>query len=159
MKRFVLALLLCILPIGINAQIKIKEVQYEADTLIMSVQKGIDSSSILDLFKGNKGYLIRVNSTNMFDPSPSFYLGETKSQTIKSLIELLELCDNDVATVAIVEDVLGNQFYIRTSYMAAIVRKPTFVKSDRLHIKNVNMAGFMCLNKKTIEETIKLLGK
>ena len=159
MKKLVIIIILSVASVHLNAQIKILEVQNEADTLLSVTQRGVSPESILNLFKGAKGYLFKVDSSAPFTVKTTLYLGESKDDALKTLRELSNLCDNDIATAVKVEDSIGAVLYIKTAYMAAIDRKTTFVKSDRLYIKKEGIDGYMLLNQKTIEDTIKFLGK
>jgi hypothetical protein len=157
MKRFAVLLMIATMAVSGFAQVRVVQVTHEVDTLIYTSSKGLSSESVVDLFKGPSGYLFKVESNNIFDPSLSFGLGKTKEEAVAGLKELLLLCENDVDTRAVLLDSEGREYHVRTAYMLNRTRKPVSVKSDRLHLKHILMAGYMSINKKTIEDIINYL--
>lgn len=159
MKRVIIVAITLLFSLTASAQLKVVKMMHQADTLIYTTARGMSEEELIDIYKGPKGYLIKVTSTNMFDDKPKFYIGKTKEEAKQTLIDLANMCDCDVATSAIVEDSEGITFVLQTTYMANKTRKSSFVKSDRVYAKNEKMAGWMCLKKKILEEAINALNK
>ena len=157
MKRLLLILSLLTASISSFAQIKLVEVNNEADTLLYSTRAL--EGDIIELYKNQLGYMILINTDNSLDLNFKFYIGKTKSDALTSLNCLNSLIDSDVASTSTIEDVNGTTFETRTAYMALTKRRPTYTKSDRLLIRNPLQAGWMTMKPKGISEIIEFLSK
>lgn len=149
MKKILLAVTLLIVSVSAFAQLRDVRVIHEADTLIHS---SVEAS----LYRNKLGYLMKVESSNSLDSKPVIHLGENTISAIKTLEDLINLCDNDVATEAFVKDAEGQEYYIKTSYtMAHATRKRIYRKSNGMFLKNSNMAGIVWISTLQLEEMIK----
>ena len=154
MRKLVVCLLALMIGFSASAQLKSVEVIHDADTLIYMSQTFSDA---IRLYKNPKGYLLKIDSSNMFDSTPFFYLGKTKESAIQTLQDLARLCDNDVATKVILRDSEDNLFVGFTTNGYSSQRKPTYIKSNCLHLKNENMAGTIQLFEKQAQTIISFL--
>lgn len=153
MKKILLAATLLIVSVSASAQLRDVRVIHEADTLIHS---SIEAS----LYRNKLGYLMKVESSNSLDSTPVIHLGENTISAIETLEDLINLCDNDVATEAFVKDAEEQEYYIKTSYtMAHATRKRVYRKSNGMFLKNSNMAGIVWISTLQLEEMIKALKK
>lgn len=155
MRRWLLLLCVLLFSAPSFAQVKIINVQTQVDTLIYTA---VDMETLY-LFKGPQGYLIKAESTNMFDSTPRFYLGKDKETCIESLQDLISLTENDVATQIVVQDAEGNLYMGITAQMALAIRKPIPAKSDRIVMRNSEMSGSISLKRKAMENLIKYLNQ
>lgn len=156
MRKALLIALAMIASIASHAQIKVVEVERQADTLMFTFSSGMD---IINVYKNATGYFIAEDSSNMFDSRERFYLGKDKTEAVMSAKTLVALCDNDVATRASILDADGNSFLVRTDSTNGSNRKPTFQSSNIIRIKNERMAGWVILRKKALEELVVVLSK
>ena len=139
------------------AQARVVDIQREADTLMFEFSSGIERNII---YKNQYGYFMREESDNMFDAAQKFYLGQDKEESIKSANRLLELLDEDVKTTARVIDAMGKEFNAVTDYgLGGYKRKMTKQKSNVLFLTTDQMAGFVTIRKKSLEELIVVLSK
>lgn len=153
MKKILLVAAFLITTVSASAQLRDVRVIHEADTLIHS---SVEAS----LYRNKLGYLMKVESSNSLDSTPVVHLGENTISAIETLEELINLCDNDVATEAFVKDAEGQEYHIKTSYtMAHTERKRTYKKSNGMFLKNSNMAGVVWISTLQLEEMIKALKK
>lgn len=160
MKRAIIIAITLLFSLTAYAQLKVLKITHDADTLVYATKTGVlAENEFIDVYKNPKGYLIAVHSSNIFDNSQRFYIGKTKETAIQTLKDFVAFCDNDVATHATIADSEGNQFYIQTGTATNNVRRFEFVKSDRLFLADLEMAGVMCLKKKILEEAINALNK
>lgn len=155
MRRLVVLLVAIAFALPSFAQVKVIDIQTQADTMVFTA---VDMETLF-LYKGPKGYLIKADSSNMFDNPMRFYLGEDKETTIQSLKDMISLTENDVATQVIVQDSEGMVFYGITASLTNYVRKPTPIKSDRIVIRNSEMSGVVSLKRKAMESLIKYLNQ
>lgn len=155
MKRWIVLLVALMCSVPSFAQVKIIDVQTQADTLIYTAM----DMETLFLYKGPKGYLIKAESTNMFDNTVRFYLGKDKETSIQSLNDLILLTDNDIATQVVIQDSEGVFFIGITTALTNYIRKPTPIKADRIIIRNSDMSGVVSLKKKAMENLIKYLNQ
>ena len=132
------------------AQINITRVVHEADTLVLPY---------IDLYKGTQGYLLKMNSDLPFEISSPFYIGETKQEALRSLTTLAEICNNDVGTYVEVSDAKGRAFYIVTGTLSTVIRRPSYIPSNRIYIKDDEMIGYMPLNLSAIKSAIDYLSQ
>lgn len=156
MKKILLTLFLTISSVNVFAQIEVIELKEHADTLITSISTGMD---YLDIYRSEKGYLIKTESTNSYDHTQNFYLGKTAEDVTYTLRWLSSMCDKDIATQAIIKDAAGGLFTIRTVYGVNATRQRRFIQGDRITINNDSMAGIFIIRKKSIEEIIKYFEK
>ena len=159
MKKVLLLNFILLFSFSAFAQVKILEVQNEADTLLFSTSRSMQVEELLDLYKNTEGYMFKIYSSNVFDITPRFYIGKTKQEAIETLASLIEMCNADVATKAIIEDKQGNKFHTYTAWMQGLDRKPVYQKSDRIHLSTYDMAGTFCLRVRTMEDAINYLRK
>lgn len=155
MKRLFIILLLT-LPISAYAQIKVVEIERQADTLMFTFSSGMD---VVNVYKNANGYFLAEESTNMFDPLKRFYLGKDKAESVKSVQTLIDFCKEDVDTSITILDATGKPFVVKTSNVSGYVRKPTPQTSNMIRIKNDELAGWVHFRKKTLEELLTLLSK
>lgn len=156
MKRILIILLLT-LPISVYAQIKVVEIDRQADTLVFTFSSGMD---VVNVYKNENGYFLAEESTNMFDPLKRFYLGKDKEESIKSVQTLIDFCKEDVDTTIKILDATGNEFIVKTDIgTGGYYRKPTPQTSNMIRIKNDELAGWVHFRKKTLEELLTLLSK
>ena len=153
-KVFLVLVALSICAIA-SAQLKIVALNEKADTLVYMSKFTSAEGQFLDVYKGEKGYQIRVRSTNMFDKAESFYIGLTRESALRTLEDLAQFFEKDIATSAVLEDCQGNQFALLTAALNKNHRRTTFIKSDRIYLYNEKMAGHMCIDQKILEEAIK----
>ena len=157
MRKVLLLALAMVLPIVTNAQIKVVEVERQADTLMHTFSSGMD---IVNIYKNQKGYFLAEESTNRFDPLIRFYLGKDKARSIESLQTMVSFCNEDVSTTIRVQDAEGCPFVIKTdAFSGNTRRKPTFTNSTMVGITNEEMAGWVYYKKKALEEIIKILNR
>lgn len=160
MKKILLLAIAVIVSVSASAQIKVCNIECQADTLLYLTQKGHLDGDPIEVYKNPKGYLIKIASSNMFDITPRLYLGETKEDAIQALNQMIELCNNDVATTIVIEDADGKLFTAITTYGTVYTKRtPTYTKSDRLHLTNDDIVGIITIKDKVAEEVIKFLKK
>ena len=111
-----------------SAQVKVVDIKRDADTLVFQFSSGMD---MVNIYKNQNGYLIKEESSNMFDAVQRFYLGKDKEECIASLQIFSELYKEDVATKATVIDAMGNHFFAVTDIgMGGAKRKTTKQKAE-----------------------------
>ncbi len=158
MKRLtVLTISFALMCITSYAQIRVVDIQRDADTLMFEFSSGIELNRI---YKNQYGYFMREESDNMFDPYQKFYIGQDKEECIKSAERFKELFNEDVQTKARVIDAMGKEFYVVTDYgIGGTRRKKIKQKSNFVRLTSEDMSGSIYIRKKSIEELIEVLSK
>ena len=158
MKRYLLLTLVSLFSVASFAQVQVIEVIHEADTLLYPTNR---ENGTIELYKNKDGYLIKVDSSNMFDKVPSFFLGKDISTSLESLDRLHKLCENDVATQVIISDAMGVPYIGFVAYGSHYYykRRPTYIKSDTIYLKNEDMSGVIEISQKELEMLKKLIRK
>lgn len=149
MRKVLLLALAMVASITAHAQIKVVEVNRQADTLMFYVNSGLDAIMV---YRNPTGYFLAEESTNRFDDCERFYLGKDEEESVTSVLTLVNFCKNDVATTITILDAAGNPFLVKTDSTNGSMRKTMFQNSNIIRIKNANMAGWVHLRKKTLEE-------
>jgi predicted P-loop ATPase len=140
-----------------SAQVKVVDIKRDADTLMFQFSSGTD---MVNIYKNQYGYLIKEESSNMFDAVQRFYLGKDKQECITSLKKFAELYKEDVATKATVIDAMGNQFLAVTDIgMGGAKRKTTKQNSNVVRLATEDMSGWIYFRKKAMEELMSILSK
>lgn len=157
MKRILIAVAIVLINMSSYAQIRVVDIQRDADTLMFEFSSGMEMNQI---YRNQYGYFMREVSDNMFDAYQRFYLGQDKGECIKSANKLLELFEEDVQTKARIIDAMGTEFYAETDYgLGGVKRKTTKQKSNFIWLKTEKMAGTITIRKKSLEELIIRLSK
>lgn len=140
-----------------SAQVKVVDIQRDADTLVFQFSSGMD---MVNIYKNQHGYLIKEESSNMFDAVQRFYLGKDKHECITSLKKFAELYKEDVATKATVIDAMGNQYLAVTDFgMGGAKRKTTKQNTNLIRLTSKDMSGWIYFRKKAMEELMSILSK
>ncbi len=116
------------------AQLRVIGIQTQADTLVFNI-----SGEAAELYKGQKGYILKDTSYPQNDASISLYLGETKEKSVESLRVLIDLCKNDVGTTFTFEDAQGVMYYGITASELRTIRTQNYHESNGIMITNSNM--------------------
>lgn len=158
MKKYLLLTLASLFSVASFAQVQVVDVIHEADTLLYPTNTELGE---VELYKNKDGYLIKVDSSNMFDDAPSFFLGKDIPTSLESLDRLHKLCENDVATKVIITDAKGVPYmgYVAYGSHYYYKRRLTYIKSDTIYLKNEDMAGVIEISQKKLETLKKFISK
>lgn len=85
MKRLILLLVLCLIPVVGHAQLNIKGEPVNIETLSTARFGGIT------LHRRGETYYLGISSSNKYDDPQIFYLGESKESAVQTLKDMMEL--------------------------------------------------------------------
>ena len=140
MKRLTIALLLALVATSASAQLNVK-----SESEVRSIATATSSMAVL-AHSDKFGYVMAIKSNNRFDKSGSFILGDEPDGAIKTLQDLLELCETIGDQMITVESSPGRECIISASR-----------KKGWLRMKFERHAGVCELRDKDIEEFIKAI--
>lgn len=168
MRKIIEVICLLMLSTNVSAQLKVINLQQEADTLVFVIEnpnKLVPSQSDeliggqINLHKNSDGFLIKAHPSNIFATSFKMQIGRTTEEATMSINTLIEFCELDVATIAIIEDTSGKRFKVYTGKQLDVMRRKSKQKGDRIYIKDDTLEGYICIQKLSLDVAIKALKK